>query len=103
MEQQEEMAGFLLDQSHISGKNLDRLKILASSGNRKTAELAELVLGVARLAPYRKRRNKILAAQDKALLARLAAVGLCDREVLVCCEGDEYRTQDELGETADLD
>ncbi len=95
IEQQEEIAGFLFNQSHISEKNQDRLKVLASSSNRKIAELAELVLEVARLAPYRRRRFKILAAQDKELLARLEAVGLCDPEVVTSCAEDEYCTRDE--------
>ncbi len=86
------------NQSHISEKNLDRLKVFASSSNRTTAELAELVLEVARLAPYRRRRFKILAARDKALLVRLEAVGLCDPEVVTSCAGDEYCTLDEHGD-----
>jgi len=89
IEQQHEIAGFLLRQSHISKKNLDRLKILMASPNPATARFAELVLEVATIAPYRRHRFKILAAQNKALLKRLEEAGSWPGYYEVSCAEDK--------------
>jgi hypothetical protein len=89
IEQQGEIAGFLLRQSHISEKNLDRLKILMSSANPATAEFAELVFEVARIAPYRRRRFKILAARNEELLKKLGETGLWPGYYEASCAEDE--------------
>ncbi len=65
--QEDEIYGFLT-QSHISAKNASRLKTLASSSNPKIAELASIVLEVARVTPHKKQRLKVLAKERKDLL-----------------------------------
>ncbi|MBI5966714.1 MAG: hypothetical protein HY882_02490, partial [Deltaproteobacteria bacterium] len=75
IEQEEEIFGFLR-QSHISDKNVARLKTLASSDNRRIAELAAIVLEVAQVKPYKKRRLKVLAKERKHLLLKLEETGL---------------------------
>jgi len=73
--QEDEIYGFLT-QSHISAKNASRLKTLSSSANPKIAELAGIVLEVARVTPYKKRRLKVLAKERKDLLRTLEETGL---------------------------
>lgn len=75
IEQEEEIFGFL-KQSHISDKNVARLKVLAASAYQRVAELAAIVLEVAQVKPYKKRRLKILAKERKDLLLRLEETGL---------------------------
>jgi hypothetical protein len=53
IEQEDEVFGFL-KQSHISAKNVARLKTLASSEDQRIAELAGIVLEVAQVKPYKK-------------------------------------------------
>lgn len=62
IEQKDEIFGFLR-QSHISEKNVSRLKTLSQSQNLRIAELASIVLQVASVKPYKKRRLKILARE----------------------------------------
>jgi len=73
--QEDEIYGFLT-QSHISAQNASRLKTLSSSANPKIAELASIVLEVARVTPQKKRRLKILAKERKDLLWKLEETGL---------------------------
>jgi ribosome-binding protein aMBF1 (putative translation factor) len=75
IEQEDEIFGFL-KQSYISRKNVTRLKILASSNNSRIAELATIVLEVARVKPYKRRRLKVLAKERKDLLEKLEETGL---------------------------
>jgi ribosome-binding protein aMBF1 (putative translation factor) len=75
IEQEEEIFGFL-KQSHISEKNITRLKTLASSENQRIAELAGIVLEVAQVKPYKKRRLKVLAQERNDLLQKLEETGL---------------------------
>lgn len=74
-EQDEEIFG-LLKQSHISQKNIARLNILASSPNQHIAELAGIVLEVAKVKPYKKRRLEVLAEKRRDLLIKLEETGL---------------------------
>ena len=69
-----EICGFL-EQSHISKKNVARLRTLAQSGNAHTAGLAAVVLEVALVAPYRRRRIRNLARERRDLLKRMVAAG----------------------------
>jgi hypothetical protein len=71
----EEIFGYL-KQSHISNKNVKRLKLLAEFGNEKIAELAIIVLEVAKVKPYKKRRLKVLARERRDLLDKLNKTGL---------------------------
>jgi len=70
IDQTEEIFSFL-KQSHISKKNVNRLTILADSDNEKIAELAEIVLEVAKVKPHKKRRLKLLARERRDLLEKL--------------------------------
>jgi len=60
-----------LGQSHISQKNLDRLGILTHHSDPGVQKLANLVLDIARVKPYKRRRLKFLAQNDRNLLLRL--------------------------------
>jgi hypothetical protein len=63
-------------QSHISDRNVSRLRKLAVSPNEEVAELARIVLKVAGIAPHKKRRLKELARRDRDLLHKLDETGL---------------------------
>ena len=65
-----------LRQSHISDKNVSRLKKLAVSPNERIAELAGIVLEVAEIKPYKKRRLKELAKKNRDILHKLQETGL---------------------------
>ncbi len=69
IEQQDEIFGYL-KQSHISDMNVSRLETLASSENPGIGELAGIVLEVAKVKPYKKRRLKVLARERKNLLQK---------------------------------
>ena len=75
IDQTEEIFSFM-QQSHISKKNVDRLTVLAESENKKISELAGIVLEVARVKPYNKRRLKVLARERRDLLEKLDETGL---------------------------
>ena len=75
IDQKQEIFGYL-QQSNISKKNINRLSILAASDNSKIAELAEIVLDVAKIKPHKKRRLKMLARERRDLLAKLEETGL---------------------------
>jgi hypothetical protein len=70
-----EILGFL-EQSHISPKNLERLRALGRSQNTRIADLAHLVLDVAAATPYRRRRIRILARERRDILKRMEEAGL---------------------------
>lgn len=65
-----------LRQSHITEKNISRLKILAVSPDERIAELAGIVLEVVKIKPYKKKRLKDLAAKRRDLLQKLEDTGL---------------------------
>lgn len=75
IEDRDDIFGFM-HQSHISGKNVDRLEQLAKSETPQVASLAAIVLEVARVTPYKRRRLKILARNYRDLLRRLGETGL---------------------------
>src|SRR5580765_350063 len=75
IEDQDDIFGFL-KQSHISEKNVTRLGQMAKSDNPQVASLAEIVLEVARLKPYKTRRLKFLAQKHPELLRKLENTGL---------------------------
>lgn len=74
-EQSDEIFGFLR-QSHISDRNLARLRKLAESPNSKIAELARVALDVALVKPHKRRRLKFLARERRDLLEKLEQTGL---------------------------
>ena len=65
-----------LRQSHISDKNVSRLRKLAKSPNEQIAELSGIVLEVAEIKPYKKRRLKEIAGKRRDLLQKLDETGL---------------------------
>ena len=75
IEQSDEVFGFLV-QSHISKKNLARLRILLEGANPRIAELADIVLQVALVKPYKKKRMSFLARKQPELLRRMDETGL---------------------------
>src|SRR5262249_5764945 len=75
IEDQDDIFRFL-EQSHISEKNVVRLRQMVKSDNPKDASLAEIVLEVARVKPYKTRRLKVLAQKHPELLRKLDATGL---------------------------
>lgn len=75
VDREDEIAGFL-NQSRISDKNLLRLGTLTASNEPRIAELAALVLEVARVAPNKKRRLSRLARERRDLLDALEESGL---------------------------
>jgi hypothetical protein len=78
IEDQDDIFGFL-KQSHISEKNVIRLGQMAKSDNPQVASLAEIVLEVAQIKPYKTRRLKFLAQKHPELLRRLEDTGLVCR------------------------
>ena len=75
IEQEGELYDYLR-QSHISAKNVVRLKELAGSSNERIAEHAAVVLEIARIKPYKRRRLKVLARTRRDLLEKLEDTGL---------------------------
>ncbi len=72
---EQEIFGYL-KQSHISDKNVKRLKLLVNTESDKIAKLANIVLEVANVKPYKKRRLKVLARERRDLLEKLEETGL---------------------------
>jgi hypothetical protein len=75
IEDQDDIFGFL-KQSHISEKNVIRLGQMAKSDNPQVASLAEIVLEVVRIKPYKSRRLKFLGQKHPELLRKLVGTGL---------------------------
>jgi hypothetical protein len=75
IEQKDAIYGFLR-QSHISAKNLTCLKQWMESNDPEVAELAAIVVEVAQVKPYKKRRLKVLARERPDLLRKLEETGL---------------------------
>lgn len=75
IEDRDAIFGFM-EQSHISQKNVARLEKMAKSEEPRVASLAAMVLEVARVTPYKRRRLKILAREHPDLLRKLDEAGL---------------------------
>lgn len=75
IEESEEIYNFMM-QSHISKRNVTRLKILAASPIPLTADLARIVLDVARVKPYKKKRAAYLARNHRDILEKCEETGL---------------------------
>ena len=65
-----------MQQSHISEKNVARLKKLTKSENSQVASLASVVLKVAEVKPYKTRRLRFLAKMHPEILRDLEKTGL---------------------------
>jgi succinylglutamate desuccinylase len=75
IEQEEEIFNYL-KQSHISATNTARLRTLAASDAPRLAELAAIVIEVAEVKPFKKRRLQVLARERRDLLDALERTGL---------------------------
>jgi hypothetical protein len=75
IEDQDDIFGFM-HQSHISEKNVACLEQMVKSENPQVANLAAIVLEVARGRPFKKRRLKFLAQEQPELLRKLEETGL---------------------------
>ena len=73
--QKDEIFNFLR-QSHISDKNVSRLEHLQGSEDKEVSNLAGIVLEVAKVKPYKKKRLKHLARERRDLLDKLDKTGL---------------------------
>jgi hypothetical protein len=60
----------------ILSPNISRLEKLCKSSNPRISELDGIVLEVAKVKPYRKRRLKVLARERRDLLTKLDETGL---------------------------
>jgi hypothetical protein len=72
---EEEIFGYM-SQSHISAKNVVRLKIISQSPNTHIGNLASIVLEVAAAKPHKRNRIKFLVKSHKELLEKLDKTGL---------------------------
>jgi hypothetical protein len=75
VDNENELFGYL-KQSHISDKNIARLRKLAESPNADIAAQARLVLEIGLLCPYKRRRLKLLARTRRDLIEKLEETGL---------------------------
>ena len=75
IEDQNDIFGFL-KQSHISEKNVIRLGQMAKSDNPQVASLAEIVLEVARIKPYKNQETQIPCAEASGTAAQVGGHGL---------------------------
>ena len=64
------------DRSNISLKNIKRLNALIQSKDKEIANLANIVLEVAKVKPGKKRRLKVLARERRDLLLLMEETGL---------------------------
>jgi len=63
----EEMYDFVFDQSHISEKNMDRLRVLLDDPDEGVQNVAFVLIRVAAIRPYRRKRLKYLLKVDWTL------------------------------------
>ncbi|MGH8304987.1 MAG: hypothetical protein ACRETG_05195 [Steroidobacteraceae bacterium] len=75
LKHEREILGFL-EQSHVSDKNIRRLRALTSSGDSRISSLAAVVLNVSVVTPFRRRRIHTLARKHRDLLKRMEQSGL---------------------------
>ena len=73
IERLDELWNFL-DQSHISEKNVGRLKTLIAHPDAEVQKLAALIMDVARVHPYKRRRWRHVATRHKDLFHRALAL-----------------------------
>jgi hypothetical protein len=71
-----EIEGFLFHQSHISAKNVDRLRQHTQSPGPAVASTAAVVLQVAVIAPYKRKRLRTLRHVRPDLIKALVEMGL---------------------------
>ena len=71
-----EIEGFLFHQSHISAKNVDRLRQHTQSPDPAVANAATVVLQVAVIAPFRRKRLRLLRHARPDLVEALVELNL---------------------------
>lgn len=81
IELEAEIFGYM-SQSHISEKNVKRLKNIAQSANPRISNLAAVALEVAAVKPHKNRRLKFLAKNHRELLNLLKETGLIDAHLI---------------------
>ena len=64
------------EQKNLSKKNINRIKNLAEDTNTEVSELAQVMLEVACITRYRKKRIQRILSQKQELIPRLEEVGL---------------------------
>ena len=74
--QHEEEIFAYLKQSHISAKNVARLREFLLFNNQRIAMLAELALDVALIKPHKRKRLRYLAEKRPDLIDKLEETGL---------------------------
>jgi len=78
IEAMDRMWDFLFWQKHISAKNIAQLTEFAEAEDPKVSQFASVVLELARLRPYRRKRYRALRRTHPELLQRLIEVGILD-------------------------
>ncbi len=73
-----EIEAMLLRQSHISDKNLERLRRLSRSPDSEIAKAATIVLQVGAVAPYKRKRLRVLQRVEPRLVNALVDIGLLE-------------------------
>jgi hypothetical protein len=101
-----------MQQSHISEKNVTRLRTMTKSENSRVAILAAVVLKVAEVKPYKTRRLKFLAKTHPEILRKMEETGLIlarsrdweSHEILSPVDADSFfpSTEDPFYECGDL-
>jgi hypothetical protein len=98
IEAEDEISDFLFRQSHISDRNLARLRLHCGSHDPRVAGMAEAVLAAAVVAPYKRRRFRVLRCSHPHILRQLADAGLLESHDFEEAPGvDEGCTTDALG------
>lgn len=97
VEDMNDIFGFM-QQSHISEQNVARLGKMTRSENAQVASLAAIVLKVAKVKPYKKRRFKSLAQMCPGLLRELKNSGLV-LEYSMDCDNPDVPTKANSEET----
>ena len=74
IDQMDEICGYM-NQSNISQKNITRLEKLVNSQNSEISKLAIVVLEVAYVKPYKRKRLGFLAKENRELLLKVKELG----------------------------
>lgn len=101
----DEISKFLHGQSHISKKNVKRLKELAAWQVPDVAERAAVTLEVARVTPFRRRRFRKIRSSHPEIWRELVRLGLVwanilDEDAWTSPEQDEQRFEDDEASAA---
>ena len=84
----EEIYHFVFHQSHISEKNMDRLRILLDDPDEAVRNMAYVLIRVAAIRPYKRKRLKYLVKVDRTLAKEFVDVFLAGEWIDV--EHDDY-------------